>query len=144
MDTNTRRIKTTFFYSMIALLGTIFLILGVIFQNDGVVFHRMIKVSFGLLAVGIVFLLAALKVQSHEKNDKNLQRFHNSALDERNQFIAGKSASITIDVMLVFGILACCVFSFFGMNNYAYIIIGYITINNIIKLGVGIYLRTKF
>jgi len=57
MDTNTRRIKTTFFYSMIALLGTIFLILGVLFQNDGVILHRMMKVGFGLLAIGIVFLL---------------------------------------------------------------------------------------
>jgi len=144
MDTNTRRIKTIFFYGMSTILGTIFLILGVIFQNDGVIFQRMIRVGLGLLAFGIVFLLAALKVQSHEKNDKNLQQFNNSILDERNQFIAGKSASITIDVMYVLGILACCVFSFFGMTNYAYIIIGYIVINNIMQLGVGIYLRNKF
>ena len=143
MDTNTRRIKTTFFYSVIALLGAIFLILGVLFQNDGVIFHRMMRVGFGLLAVGIVFLLAGLKVQSHEKNDKNLQRFNHSVLDERNQMIAGKSASITMDVMMVFGLLACGVFSFLGMNNYAYIIIGYIIMNNALHLGVGIYLRTK-
>jgi len=143
MDTNTRRIKTTYFYSMIALLGIIFLIVGVLFQNDGMIFHRMMRVGLGLLVVGIVFLLAALKVQSREKNDKNLQRLNHSILDERNQLIAGKSASITSDVMMVLGLLACGVFSFLGMNNYAYVIIGYMIINNILQLGVGIYLRTK-
>jgi len=104
----------------------------------------MIRAGIGLLAVGIVFLLVSLKVQSNEKHDKNLQRFNNSILDERNQFIAGKSAIITMDVMMVLGLLACVVFSFFGLDNYAYIIIGYIIINNILHLGVGIYLRTKF
>lgn len=59
-------------------------------------------------------------MQSHEKNDKNFQRLNHSILDERNQMIAGKSASITMDVMMVLSILACGVFSFFGMNNYAY------------------------
>ena len=83
-------------------------------------------------------------MQSNEKNDKASQRFNNSISDERNQFIAGNSASITVDVMLVFSMLACCVLSFFGMNNYAYIIIGYTVINNILQLGVSIYLRHKF
>jgi len=144
MDKNTRWIKTTFFYSMIALLGTIFLIIGLLFQNDGVIFYRMMRVGLGILVVGIVFLLVSLKVQSNEKNDKASQQFNNSISDERNQFIAGKSASITVDVMLVFSILACCVLSFLGMNNYAYIIIGYTIINNILQLGVSIYLRHKF
>jgi hypothetical protein len=138
-----RQIKTTFFYGMIALLGLIFVILGAIFRND-VIFHRMFRVGFVLIAVGIVFLLGALKVQRNEKNDKASQRFNNAISDERNQFLAGKSASITTDVMLAFGMLAGCVLSFFGMNNYAYIIIGYILINNILQLGVSIYLRSKF
>ncbi|NNU78033.1 hypothetical protein [Clostridium estertheticum] len=141
---NTRQIKTTFFYGMIDLLGLIFVIVGAIFQNDGVIFHRMFRVGFILIAVGIVFLLGALKVQRNEKNDKASQRFNNAISDERNQFLAGKSASITTDVMLVFGMLAVCVFSFFGMDNYAYIIIGYIIINNILQLGVSIYLRSEF
>jgi len=143
MDTNTRRIKTTFFYSMIALLGTIFLILGVLFQNDGVIFHRMMKVGFGLLAIGIVFLLVAIKAQSNKKYDINFKKIDNAIFDERNQLIAGKSANITMDVMYVLGILACGVFYFFGMTNYTYSIIGYMTLQNIIGLGVGIYLRTK-
>ena len=141
---NKRQIKTTFFYGMIALCGLMFIILGAIFQNNGVIFHRMFRVGFGLTAVGIVFLLGALKVQSNEKNDKASQRFNNALSDERNQFIAGKSATITTDVMLVFSMLACCILSFFGMNNYAYIIIGYTLINSILKLGVSIFLRSKF
>jgi|GEM_PF-6399382 len=141
---NMRQIRTTFFYGMIALLGLIFVILGAVFQNDGVIFHRMLRAGFWLIVVGSVFLLGGLKVQSNEKNDKVSQRFNNAISDERNQFIAGKSASITTDVMLVFSILACCVLSFFRMNNYAYIIIGYILINSILQLGVSIYLRSKF
>jgi len=141
---NTRQIKTTFFYGMIALLGLIFVILGTIFQNDGVIYHRMLSVGFVLIAVGIVFLLGALKVQRNEKNDKASQRFNNAISDERNQFIAGKAANITTSIMLVFSMLVCCVLSFFGMNKYAYIIIGYILINNILQLGVSIYLRSKF
>ncbi|MBW9153549.1 DUF2178 domain-containing protein [Clostridium estertheticum] len=141
---NTRQIKTTFFYGMIALWGLVFIILGAIFQNDGVIFHRMLRVGFELIAVGIVFLLGALKVQRDEKNDKASQQFNNAISDERNQFIAGKSASITTDVMLVLGMLAGCILSFFGMNSYAYIIIGYIFINSILQLGVSIYLRSKF
>ena len=140
---NTRQIRTTFYYSMIALLGIIFVILGVIFQNNGVIFHRMIKVGFCLLIVGIIFLLGSLKMQSNEKNDKILQRFTNAKSDERNQLINGKSARITTDIMYVFGLLACCVLSFFGMDNYSYIIIGYIVVNNILQLGVSIYLRHK-
>lgn len=141
---NARQIKTIFYYGMIALLGIIFVILGVVFQNHGVIFHRMIRVGFGLIVVGIVFLLGALKVQSNEKNDKVSQRFNNAISDERNQFIAGKSSSITTDLMLVFSLLACCVLSFFGMNTYAYIIIGYTIINNILRIGISIYLRHKF
>jgi len=128
---------------MIALLGTIFLILGVLFQNDGVIFHRMIRAGFGLLAAGIVFLLIAIKVQSNNKYDIHFKKIDNAIFDERNQLIAGKSASITIDIMYVLGILACGIFYFFGMNNFTYSIIGYMTIQNIIGLGVGIYLRTK-
>ena len=141
---NTRQIKTTFYYSMIVLLGLLFVIVGAIFQNDGVIYHRMLRVGFILIAVGIVFLLGALKVQSNEKNDKASQRFNNAISDERNQFITGKSASITTDVMLVFSMLTCCILSFFGMNNYAYIIIGYTLINSILQLGVSIFLRSKF
>ncbi|MBU3201485.1 hypothetical protein LL037_13240 [Clostridium estertheticum] len=141
---NTRQIKTTFFYGMIALWGLVFIIVGAIFQNDGVIYHRMLRVGFELIAVGIVFLLGALKLQRDEKNDKASQQFNNAISDERNQFIAGKSAGITTDVMLVLGMIAGCVLSFFGMNNYAYIIIGYIFINSILQLGVGIYLRSKF
>ncbi|MCB2356174.1 DUF2178 domain-containing protein [Clostridium estertheticum] len=141
---NTRQIKTTFFYGMIALWGLVFIILGAIFQNDGVIFHRMFRVGFELIAVGIVFLLGALKLQRDEKNDKDSQQFNNAISDERNQFIAGKSASITTDIMLVLGMLAGCILSFFGMNSYAYIIIGYIFINSILQFGVGIYLRSKF
>ncbi|MBU3157363.1 DUF2178 domain-containing protein [Clostridium estertheticum] len=141
---NTRQIKTTFFYGMIALWGLVFIIVGAIFQNDGVIYYRMLRVGFELIAVGIVFLLGALKLQRDEKNDKASQQFNNAISDERNQFIAGKSASITTDVMLVLGMIAGCVLSFFGMNNYAYIIVGYIFINSILQLGVGIYLRSKF
>jgi len=138
------KIKTTFYYGMIALLGIIFVMLGSIFQKYGVIFHRMIRAGFVLMAIGIVFLLGTLKVHSIEKNDKAIQRFNNAISDERNQFIAGKSASMTTDVMQVFSILACCAFSFFGMNNYAYIIIGYTLINSILKIGISIYLRSKF
>ncbi|MBX4265564.1 hypothetical protein [Clostridium estertheticum] len=141
---NTRQIKTTFFYGMIALWGLVFIILGAIFQNDGVIFHRMLRVGFELIAVGIVFLVGSLKLQRDEKNDKASQQFNNAISDERNQFLAGKSASITTDVMLVLGMLAGCILSFFGMNSYAYIIIGYIFINNILQFGVSIYLRSKF
>ncbi|MCB2360893.1 DUF2178 domain-containing protein [Clostridium estertheticum] len=141
---NMRQFKTTFFYGMIALWGLVFIILGAIFQNDGVIFHRMFRVGFELIAVGIVFLLGALKLQRDEKNDKASQQFNNAISDERNQFIAGKSASITTDIMLVLGMLAGCILSFFGMNSYAYIIIGYIFINSILQFGVGIYLRSKF
>lgn len=104
----------------------------------------MIKVGLGLLIVGIIFLLGSLKMQSNEKNDKILQRFNNAKYDERNQLIAGKSASITTDIMWVLGMLACCVLSFFGMDNYSYILIGYIVINNLLQLGVSIYLRHEY
>jgi len=141
---NTRQIRTIFYYSMIALLGIIFVILGIIFKNGDVIFHRMIKVGLGLLIVGIIFLLGSLKMQSNEKNDKILQRFNNAKYDERNQLIAGKSASIATDIMWVLGMLACCVLSFFGMDNYSYILIGYIVINNLLQLGVSIYLRHEY
>lgn len=136
--------KTIFYYGMIALLGIIFIIAGAILQSDNAISHRMIWSGFGLLAVGIIFMTVALKVQKIETSDKGLQRFHNAQFDERNQFIVGKSSSITIDATQGFSILACCVFSFFGMNNYAYIIAGYIVISSILRLGVSIYLRHKF
>lgn len=141
---NTKKIKTIFYYGMVVLVGTIFAILGAIFKNYDIIFHKMFRVGFELIAVGIVFLLITLKVQSNEKNDRALQQFNNTISDERNQFIAGKSASITTDIMLVFSILTCTILSFFGMNNYAYIIIGYTLINSIFQIGFSIYFRHKF
>lgn len=141
MNSNIRRL---FFYSMMALLGMIFLILGAIFKNDSVIFHRMIIFGFAMLGVGILFFLVTFKVQSNEKTDKALQRINNAAFDERNQFIAAKSSSITLDVMMICSLLAYTVFTSLGMNIYGNIVIGYIVISSILRIGVSIYLRRKF
>lgn len=140
---NSKYIKTSFYYGMIALLGLIFLISGVIFQNNGVIFQRMIRAGSILLAVGIIFLFSALRIQNNEKNNKKLKQLNNVMFDERNQLIAGKSASITIDLITVFSILVSGVFYFLGMNNYANLIIGYVVISSILRIIISIFLRHR-
>ena len=72
-----------------------------------------------------------------------MQKLNNAMFDERNQFIAGKSSYITLDILMGCSLLVFVAFYSLGMSEYGNIIIAYILIGSILRIGVSIYLRHK-
>lgn len=141
MNSNRRNLL---YYIIMGLAGVIFLITGFITRNNSVISNRMIRSGITMLGIVIIFFLVTYKVQNNEKKDKDLQRRNKAMFDERNQLIVAKSNSFTLDVMITFSLVAALVFGSLGMNNYVYLIAGYIVTASILRVGVSIYFRHRF